>query len=197
MIEPTTESAYRYARPEPPIPAKADVERFWSYVLVGDADECWPWRTKKRGLFWWRDATGLRQHQIAPRLVFRLAHPGRPIGDGRVIGHRCDWDACCNPAHLESVTQQKNTKDMADRGLHPYRKSGLYRYSRKAWWSKGANGPGEANGFAKLSEQQIDEIRRRYSAGGIRQVDLAEEFGVGQSHISRIVRAESWSHLTA
>ena len=53
---------------------------------------------------------------------------------------------------------------------------------------------GETNLNSKLTTEQIVEIRTRYAAGGIRQIDLARKFGVGQSHISRIIRSESWGH---
>lgn len=84
---------------------------------------------------------------------------------------------------------------MSERGLHPYMKSGRYRYTRTGWWRHGANGPGESNGFAKLTDEVIETIRERYAAGGVRQIDLAAEFGIGQSHVSRIVRREAWGHL--
>ena len=178
------------------MPSKADIERFWSYVLVAEPTECWPWRTEKRGMFWWRDERGVAQHQVSPRLAFRLANPGTEIPPNRVIGHRCDWNACCNPAHLECVTQRKNSQDMADRGLHPYAQSGHFRHTRRRW-SEGspALSSGETNLNSKLTTEQIVEIRTRYAAGGIRQIDLARKFGVGQSHISRIIRSESWGHV--
>lgn len=195
MTEPTTEPAYRYARPEPPLPAHLDIERFWSYVIVGGPEDCWPWRTKKRGMFWWKDGEGLKQHQVSPRLAFRLGNPGVDLPPNRVVGHRCDWNACCNPAHLECVTQRKNSQDMADRELHPYVASEHYRATRKLWSADSpALSSGEENLNAKLDASAISEIRKRYAAGGVRQKDLAKIFGVAQSHISRIVRAESWSH---
>ena len=39
-----------------------------------------------------------------------------------------------------------------------------------------------------LTEQQAREIQARYASGGLRQVDLAVEFGVSQPTIGRIVR---------
>ncbi|WP_353962441.1 HNH endonuclease [Streptomyces sp. NBC_01239] len=120
------------------------------------------------------------------------------IPPNRVIGHKCDWNACCNPVHLECVTQRKNSQDMADRELHPYEESVRYKATRKLWSATSpALSSGEGNLNAKLDTTLISEIRRRYAAGGVRQVDLAKEFGVAQSHISRIVRAASWSHVTS
>jgi len=186
---------YRYWRSSPPLPSGADVDRFWSYVVVGSPDECWPWRTRKRGLFWWRDSSGKRHHQVSPRLAFRLA-TGTDFGPRQVVAHRCDWNACCNPAHLEAASQRKNTRDMATRGLHPYMASSVYRDTRENWWRAGSNGPGEANGFSKLTDEAVQAIRRRYASNAVRQVDLAREFGVGQSTISRVLRHASWSHVT-
>lgn len=39
----------------------------------------------------------------------------------------------------------------------------------------------------RLDPDQIREIRRLYAGGAYRQVDLAAEYGVHQSEISRIV----------
>jgi hypothetical protein len=44
---------------------------------------------------------------------------------------------------------------------------------------------------SKLTEQEIPRIR---SAGG-RHDDIAEQFGVSRTQISRIKRGENWSHV--
>ncbi len=44
----------------------------------------------------------------------------------------------------------------------------------------------------RLTPDQITEIRRRYAQGGIRQADLGAEYGIGQSHVSQIVRGTIW-----
>lgn len=54
---------------------------------------------------------------------------------------------------------------------------------------------GSSNGASKLTEAQVIEIRRRYAGGGVRQVDLADEFGCNQHNISLIIRREKWSHV--
>lgn len=41
---------------------------------------------------------------------------------------------------------------------------------------------------SNLTKEQRADIRRRYSAGGVRQSDLAREFGVAQMTISNVVR---------
>lgn len=53
---------------------------------------------------------------------------------------------------------------------------------------------GELHGFAKLSEAQVAEIKRRLIRGD-RQVDIARDFGVIQAHVSRIKRGIVWNHV--
>jgi len=54
--------------------------------------------------------------------------------------------------------------------------------------------PGEKNGCAKLTEDDVREIRRRY-AGGETQAALGREYGVGQTTISWIVNRKHWRHI--
>jgi len=49
-------------------------------------------------------------------------------------------------------------------------------------------------GRAKLSRQQVEEIRLRYAAGE-KQVHLAPEYGVNQGMISKITRREIWKDI--
>jgi DNA-binding MarR family transcriptional regulator len=45
---------------------------------------------------------------------------------------------------------------------------------------------------AKLTPEQVVEIRAIYDAGGVRQVDLAKQYGVSQRAISLVVRRETY-----
>jgi hypothetical protein len=51
------------------------------------------------------------------------------------------------------------------------------------WRRRGFRGP-----FQRLADRHVEEIRRRYAEGGISQRRLGKEYGVGQPHISYIVR---------
>ena len=42
---------------------------------------------------------------------------------------------------------------------------------------------------------QVREIRKLYAAGGIRQIDLAEVFGISQPEVSRIVNRKRRSSV--
>jgi len=43
----------------------------------------------------------------------------------------------------------------------------------------------------KLSSDQVAEIRSRYARGGIRQIDLAREFGIARETARRMIRGET------
>ena len=77
--------------------------------------------------------------------------------------------------NLEWCTASENSKHAFDNGLlsNPVLK-------------------GEDHGMSKLSQSDINEIRHRYKTENIYQSTLADIYGVGQSHISRIIRGESW-----
>jgi hypothetical protein len=89
------------------------------------------------------------------------------IEPGLFVLHSCDNPPCCNPRHLRVGTWADNTADMVERD----------RVSRLA---------NEQSAQAKLSNAQVDEIRRR-CAGGETQCSVAEHFGVHPAHVSRIV----------
>lgn len=52
---------------------------------------------------------------------------------------------------------------------------------------------GAGHSMSKLTWEQADEIRRRYDGGGVSQQALADEFGVNQTVISKIVRGISYA----
>lgn len=53
---------------------------------------------------------------------------------------------------------------------------------------------GVRNCKAKLTDEQVREIRERYSRGEV-QTALARAFGVNQTTISLIVRRNGWPHV--
>lgn len=59
----------------------------------------------------------------------------------------------------------------------------------------GAKRRSEANGNAKLTEEQVREIHRLWAEGVGSRDELAAQFGVAPSMIRRIVKGQFWSHL--
>jgi len=55
---------------------------------------------------------------------------------------------------------------------------------------------GEAHGLAKLTARKVCQIRELYASGNYTQRELGEMFGVHQVTIGRIVRRETWKHVS-
>lgn len=79
----------------------ATLERFFTHVDVG---LCWLWTASKR--------RGYGQFSVGGRPV--IAHRWLwtqlvgPLADDLVLDHLCRVTACCNPDHLDPVTQAVN-----------------------------------------------------------------------------------------
>jgi hypothetical protein len=148
---------------------------FWARVSVRGPRECWMWcGALNPGGYGTCSANGV--DYLAHRFAFLLAFGKLPP----VVRHRCDRRACCNFGHLLAGTHADNVRDMIERGrarfINPQR--------------------GEANGIAKLTADQVHEIRRRL-ASGERKASLARAFGVDPSLVWRIQNGIAWSHLSS
>lgn len=147
----------------------AFAEFFWFRVYRGRGiDECWPWLARRRehgyGL---ARVPSLRRVRGAHRVAYFIATGDWP----QVVRHTCDNPPCCNPRHLVGGTQAENVADMIERG-------------RRASCS------GEKNPRARLTREQVEEIRRRYVLGD--GAALGREFGITRSNVHGIVTGRVW-----
>jgi hypothetical protein len=114
----------------------------------------------------------LRRRQMSThRLAFRLCHGEIPAG--LFVCHRCDRPSCCNPDHLFLGTCADNVSDMRSKDRHAR---------------------GERSPHAKLTEGQVDEMRRLFASGSTRD-ELAERFGVSGATAGDAIRGCTWGHM--
>jgi hypothetical protein len=151
---------------------------FWSRVRVGEPDECWPWLGCTRGKTGYGAVGSKGKVRSTHRVAYELVNG--PIPPGLLVRHRCDNRICCNPAHLELGTHKQNHTDMVERGRAPVQSG-----------PKPPHRSGETHGQARLTQAQVDEIRRR-AAKGETDTALAREFGVGRTAINRIRHGVRW-----
>jgi hypothetical protein len=100
------------------------------------------------------------------------------IGDipkGKEVCHTCDVRNCCNPKHLFIGTHKENVQDMVKKG----RRSS----------TKGGNNPN-----SQLTESIVIRIVDMLISD-VPDVEVAEEFGVSRTSISKIRRGVNWSHV--
>lgn len=83
-----------------------------------------------------------------------------------------------------------------------YRATEAYQRYQREWrrrnrWGKGPGQPrGELVGSAKLTEAKVREMRALYAAGGISIKNLGLQFGVTQHAAYKVVKRQSWKHVT-
>lgn len=81
-------------------------DRFWSRVRVDDAG-CWIWTgahlASGYGSFRWEGRPQV-SHRVAWTVLVGSINPERQMD------HLCRVRACCNPTHLEPVTQAENLR---------------------------------------------------------------------------------------
>ena len=139
---------------------------------IQSSTACWPW-TAATGT----DPAGSGSNtatSIAPTGVVDDAPRADPRGHGR-LSSRCDNPPCVNPAHLFVGTRAENIADMDAKGRrrsHPHF--------------------GESNPLARLTIDQVREIRRR-GAEGENGLSLASAFGVSGNTISRVLSHKTWT----
>lgn len=139
---------------------------------------CWEWlgsSSKKMGYgHIWYDGRCWLVH----RLVFHFAI--HPVGVGRSGGlncvlHHCDNPRCFNPRHLFYGAQADNVIDMCQK-----------RRNRGV--------PGEANHKAKLTKQQVTEIRRLDKIMRRSRRRIGHMFGISGVQVGNICRERSWAN---
>lgn len=92
-----------------------DPDRFWREVDRRAADECWHWtgRVNRYGYGEFRfNSDGKRRYHRAHRVAYWYAVGAIP--PGLVLDHVCRARTCCNPAHLEPVTNAENLRRAAE-----------------------------------------------------------------------------------
>lgn len=157
------------AKPYPRLTQKQEAA-FWCKVARGRDDECWLWVAAYRAGYGVFRAGG--RSLRASRLAYALTH-GDPPGHMDVC-HSCDVPLCVNPNHLFLGSPRDNMQDCLRKG----RKNVSH---------------GEAAGRAKLTADQVREIRQRAARGDIHRI-LAAEFGVTGPTVSAILVGKSWRH---
>jgi hypothetical protein len=172
----------------PLLPMTPDrIALFWSFVEKTEG--CWLWKGQKGsfgyGVF--SISADDRKHstrRLAHRIAYMLAHNIDPMTEPirQNVLHSCDTPACVRDSHLFLGTLADNNRDREQKG-RTYRVK-LEEHAR-----------GEHAGFVKLTEQQVREIRQRYSEGTASGPQLARDYHVGNTIIYHIIHRQWWRHI--
>lgn len=177
--------------PKPlPVPTQAEIDRFWARVDKthgqGPKGSCWRWlggvhRKTGYGYFKYQ-----RMQAKAHRVSFFLYYGADPMSS--LICHSCDQVWCVSP---ECAFLGSNADNTADSVRKNRRATGL-----KNWRTQHPESTrGTLNPAAKLTEEQVREIRSKAGTYFGVQSDLARKFGVTPAEISHIVHRRSYGWM--
>lgn len=147
--------------------------RFMMKIKPNPVTDCWEWTGSRLPSGYGRiniDQKIKRAHRVGYELFIGV------IPDGLFACHKCDNPSCVNPWHMFLGTYSDNTQDMLKKNRHnPQR--------------------GEDNFHAKLTKEQVREIRELYKTGKYTHRSLAAQFKVGKSSISNLLCGRKWKHI--
>ncbi len=194
------------------------LERFQSkFTAREEPNSCHVWTGGKSAGGYGRFTINRKEH-LAHRLAWEWANG--PIPDEMCVCHDCpggDNPSCVNPAHMFLGTRAENVYDSVRKGTRargerhgtktkPERVARGLRSARYTKPERTARGDrhgmrlhpasvprAEKNGMSRLTWDRVRAIRARYAAGGISQTKLAEEFGIDQTTVSRVVLRQTWT----
>ena len=150
--------------------AETMAARFWPKVERRGDGECWSWLATLN-----HSGYGMIRNGAAMALAHRVAwvmEHGEVPDDLHVL-HDCDTRRCVNVAHLRLGTNADNVRDKVERG-----RSSFPQPKKR----------GERHPMAKLTADQVDEIRQSTEVGR----RLAEQFGVSPATICNIRKGKVW-----
>ena len=157
------EADERCARPEDTLDER--IARYgWDITEAG----CHEWRGQRTSAGYGVLSVAGRKSEYMHRIMYRMHHGEIP--DGHSICHSCDNPPCSNPSHLFLGAHVENMRDSVGKRRHAY---------------------GERNGHAKLTADQVREIRA-LCAAGMSQAEAGARYGVTQSCVWGIMSGKSW-----
>lgn len=151
----------------------SQIENFWAQVEKIE-NGCWEWTgfiCKETG-YGRMNLNG--QVTSCHRISLHLS--GHDVTKGQAL-HHCDNKKCVCPDHLYIGNYRDNVRDREQR-------------------NPGTQARGEAAAKAKLTEQQVREIRIKYAGGGYTNITLGAEYGISGHQVCMIVLRRNWKHVT-
>ena len=154
---------------------------FWSRVKK--TETCWLWMGSRTTLGYGHvKHKSLPKRVLAHRFSYEL-HFG-PIPPGLLVCHHCDTPQCVKPQDFFLGSHGDNQRDSLQKGRHASLRQGPPHYF------------GERNPAAKLTTDDVAEIRRLWHAGTGVSI-LAVRFRMTKNAIRNAATGRTWATVPA
>lgn len=150
-------------------------QRFKKYVGATMPNGCRHWKGARLPHGYGIISAGTKANPLVRRahcVAWELVHG--PVPDGMCVLHKCDRPSCVNVEHLFLGTQEDNIQDMV---------------------SKERQSRGSKHARARMTEEDVLSMRRRYKSGEATQRQLAREYGYAADYISKVINGTYWKHV--
>ncbi len=138
--------------------------------------DCWIWNKLKTQAGYGRiyyEGKDRYAHRLIKTIIDKL--PLEILDNPNIVfRHKCDTPACVNPDHIELGSQLENIEDMIKRKR---------------------NAVGSKCHTAKLTEEEVKEIKTLLRDSNVKKQDIAKKFRIAPSTISAIVSGYTWKHV--
>ncbi len=154
-----------------------DETRFWDKVVKPSFTDCWLWQGGKDKDQYGKFSAVINGKRIdirAHRYSWMLANGIKISSKLLFVCHTCDEPMCVRPDHLFLGEVQDNVDDMVSKSRHAH---------------------GERQAAAKLTEQDVRDIRTLYTTGNYNMIQIANKYNVGRTAIGYIINGKSWKHV--
>lgn len=163
------------------------VPEFPAYA-VGDDGSVWSRQNNRWGYGDWKRMSPTKIHGYP---TVYLSGNGRTK---RVLVHRIVLETFIGPCPDGMECRHFPDNDRSNNNLNNIQ-WGTRLENRRDRIAQGTEQYGERNHRAKLTREVVVEIREKYAAGGVRQIDLAKEYGVSKRAVGMIVNGKRWGEF--
>lgn len=180
-----------------------DKKRFFSKISIPiRQEECWEWLGTKHDKFGYGSFSIGNKDFRAHRVSYMIFN-GR-IPKDKLVLHACDNPGCVSPKHLYIGTYQDNANDKVNRGrsvggsCRQYGKeNGMFgrHHTEEAKEKMRIANKGKIPKNAKLTIENVKEIRLLIKDGELSQIKIAKKFNVSRWTIFNIAHFKTWKDL--
>lgn len=143
---------------------------------IENHEGCWIWQGPEMFGYGRKKIDG--KNWKVHRLMYIALHGDIP--EGLLIRHLCGNRRCCNPIHLKLGTHKDNANDSIIHGTSRFHN---------------INQNGANNHIAKLTEEIVYDMRRKYASKEANFTQLAEQYNVDRKAAERAVRGHTYQEF--